>query len=72
MTMKRGITQFTAYTTPDSRTDKLHMFTELFDLEGLKKQDNFVIKTYKDSFYAGQIDMVTKKRSGFGIIKYNN
>jgi len=37
MTMKRGITQFTAYTTPDSRTDKLHMFTELFDLEGLKK-----------------------------------
>lgn len=48
------------------------MYTELFDIEELKESMNFVIKSYKDSVYFGEIDPDTNERAGLGIIIYKN
>jgi hypothetical protein len=50
----------------------MKMITDLFDMEQLRLSDQFVVKTYKDSFYAGEADPKTFERAGFGVCSYNN
>ena len=48
------------------------MYTDLYDIEELKQSPNFGIKSYKDSYYAGEITQVSREREGFGICQYFN
>jgi len=44
----------------------------MFDYEQLKKSSSFGVKSYKDSYYVGELDPETSMREGLGICVYNS
>ena len=50
------------------------MISDEFDYSKILSEPNFVVKKYKYSIYRGQIkiDAESKKRSGYGVIVYEN
>ena len=66
---KRGVTKINH---SDERVLSLVMVSDLFNYEELKQSANFVVKTYKDSYYVGEVDQQTNQRQGLGICKYEN
>ena len=52
---KKGVVKVAAQGLLDVRVKDLKMVTDLFSWEQLQQSERFVVKTYKDSFYAGEL-----------------
>ncbi len=50
--LKKGVTK--VFSSVDPRVKGLKQVSDLFDLDDLIQSENFVVKDYKDSFYAGE------------------
>lgn len=48
------------------------MITDLFDLNKIMKSENSAVKSYKDSYYVGQVNLELNQREGFGVCVYEN
>jgi hypothetical protein len=67
---KKGVTK--QFDTVDPRLRGLRIVSDLINIEELVLSANFVVKDYKDSFYAGEANLETKEREGLGVCSYRN
>ena len=72
LSKKKGVAHRNAQDLNDERVTSLNLKTDLFDIETLKASENFCLKTYKDSYYIGEIRTEKNIREGMGVIVYEN
>lgn len=74
ITIKRGVTKpnNTDNYFEEQLVRSTKMVSDLFDFKKLQESDSFGIKSYKDSYFVGELDPASGMRDGFGICVYNN
>lgn len=56
----------------EERVANATLITDLFDLNKVRKSPNFVVKSFKDSYFVGQVNLDSNMREGFGVCQYEN
>ncbi len=71
---KRGVTKafYEEAQEKDERVLKTKLITDLFDLNRIMKGENFAVKSFKDSYYVGEVNLALNQRDGFGVCIYEN
>jgi len=56
--LKRGVTKALGdVTEEDEKVKNTKLITDLFDLDRIKKSKNFAVKSFKDSYYVGELNL---------------